>query len=127
RAAVDAARPTSWAEWLTARRAVRQAGGGKRYGALLPLNEPDPLYALALQQGALLADNDTRGAFSEAPFRRALVFYADVFREGLAPAMSAAQISNVWDEFGRGLFAFYVSGPWHIGEFRRRLARERSK
>jgi multiple sugar transport system substrate-binding protein len=106
-------------------RAVRQAGGGRSYGALLPLNEPDPLYALALQQGALLADNDTRGAFSQAPFRRALAFYADVFREGLAPAMNAAQISNVWDEFGRGLFAFYVSGPWNIGEFRRRLPRER--
>jgi len=68
---------------------------------------------------------DTRGAFSQAPFRRALAFYADVFREGLAPAMNAAQISNVWDEFGRGLFAFYVSGPWNIGEFRRRLPSER--
>src|SRR6478672_4033078 len=125
RAAGHAQPPQSWAEWLTAMRAVRHAGGGRSYGALLPLNEPDPLYALALQQGALLADDDTRGAFSEAPFRRALGFYADVFREGLAPAMTAAQISNVWDEFARGLFAFYVSGPWNIGEFRRRLPRER--
>jgi multiple sugar transport system substrate-binding protein len=64
RAAGHAQPPQSWAEWLTAMRAVRQAGGGRSYGALLPLNEPDPLYALALQQGALLADNDTRGAFS---------------------------------------------------------------
>ena len=31
--------------------------------------------------------------------------------------------SNVWDEFARGLFAFYVTGPWNIGEFRRRLPR----
>ena len=117
--------PQSWAEWLTAMRAVRQLGTGKSYGALLPLNEPDPLYALALQQGALLADDDTRGAFSKAPFRRALGFYAGIFREDLAPAMTASQIANVWDEFARGLFAFYVSGPWNIGEFRRRLPRER--
>ncbi|MGZ8259696.1 MAG: sugar ABC transporter substrate-binding protein [Caldimonas sp.] len=117
--------PQSWAEWLTAMRAVRQLGGGRSYGALLPLNEPDPLYALALQQGALLADGNTRGAFSQPPFRRALGFYAGIFREGLAPAMTATQISNVWDEFARGLFAFYVSGPWNIGEFRRRLPRER--
>ena len=117
--------PQSWAEWLAAMRAVRQLGGGRSYGALLPLNEPDPLYALALQQGALLVDDDTRGAFSQPAFRRALSFYAGIFEEGLAPAMTATQIANVWDEFGRGLFAFYVSGPWNIGEFRRRLPRER--
>ena len=27
----------------------------------------------------------------------------------------------MWDEFARGMFTFYVSGPWNIGEFRRRL------
>ncbi|MBC8058524.1 MAG: extracellular solute-binding protein, partial [Rhizobiales bacterium] len=44
-----------------------------------------------------------------------------IFHEGLAPAMTDTQISNVWDEFARGMFTFYVSGPWNIGEFRRRL------
>ncbi|HEY2187945.1 MAG TPA: sugar ABC transporter substrate-binding protein [Caldimonas sp.] len=117
--------PQSWAEWLTAMRAVRQRGGARSYGVLLPLNEPDPLFALALQQGALLSDDDTRGAFSQPAFRRALAFYAGIFREGLAPATTNTQIANVWDEFARGLFVFYVSGPWNIGEFRRRLPRER--
>jgi multiple sugar transport system substrate-binding protein len=117
--------PQSWAEWLAAMRAVRQRGGERSFGALLPLNEPDPLFALALQQGPLLADNDSRGAFSQAPFRRALAFYAGIFHEGLAPATTNAAIANVWDEFARGLFAFYVSGPWNIGEFRRRLPKER--
>jgi len=116
--------PQSWAEWLAAMRAIRQRDG-RSYGVLLPLNEPDPLFALALQQGALLSDDDTRGAFAQPPFRRALGFYAGIFAEGLAPAMTNAQIANVWDEFARGLFAFYVSGPWNIGEFRRRLPRER--
>ena len=125
RAAGHAQPPQSWVEWLAAMRAVRARGGGRSYGVLLPLNEPDPLFALALQQGALLADGDTRGAFSGTPFRRALAFYAGIFREGLAPAMTNTQIANVWDEFARGLFAFYVSGPWNIGEFRRRLPRER--
>lgn len=113
--------PRSWAEWLDAMRAIRRRSAGRRYGVLLPLNEPDPLFALALQQGALLADEDTRGAFSKPAFRRALDFYAGIFHEGLAPAMTNTQISNVWDEFARGLFTFYVSGPWNIGEFRRRL------
>jgi multiple sugar transport system substrate-binding protein len=113
--------PQSWPEWRTAMRAIKAHGGARHYGVLLPLNEPDPLFAFALQQGALLADDDTRGAFSKPPFRRALDFYAGLFDDGLAPAMADTEISNVWDEFARGLFTFYVSGPWNIGEFRRRL------
>ena len=27
----------------------------------------------------------------------------------------------VWDEFARGYFSFYITGPWNIGEFKRRL------
>jgi len=120
-AAGRASPPTTWAEWRGAMQAIKQRGGERAYGVLLPLNEPDPLFAFALQQGALLADDDTRGAFSQPAFRRALDFYAGIFHDGLAPAMTNTQISNVWDEFGRGLFAFYVTGPWNIGEFRRRL------
>ena len=42
--------------WVAVERRVRRDGddGTDLYGALLPLNEPDPLFALALQQGALL-------------------------------------------------------------------------
>ena len=128
RAAGYAHAPTTWAEWRVAMQAIKQRGGGptdRQYGALLPLNEPDPLFAFALQQGALLRDDDTRGAFSQPPFRRALDFYAGIFHDGLAPLMTNTQVSNVWDEFARGLFAFYVTGPWNIGEFRRRLPPER--
>ena len=124
RAAGHPTPPQSWPEWLAVMRAVRQRSP-QTYGVLLPLNEPDPLFALALQQGALLREDDTRGAFAQPAFRRALGFYAGIFAEGLAPTMTNAQIANVWDEFGRGLFAYYVSGPWNIGEFRRRLPRER--
>ncbi|MDP9045889.1 MAG: sugar ABC transporter substrate-binding protein [Pseudomonadota bacterium] len=113
--------PRTWGEWQEAMRAVTRRGAEPRYGALLPLNEPDPLFALSLQQGAVLAADDTRGAFSQGPFRRALAFYLDVFRAGQAPAMNDTQIANVWDEFARGLFTFYVTGPWNVGEFKRRL------
>jgi multiple sugar transport system substrate-binding protein len=121
RAAGHTRAPQTWAEWREAMQAIKQRGDARNFGALLPLNEPDPLFAFALQQGPLLNADDTRGAFSQPAFRRALDFYAGIFRDGLAPAMNDTQISNVWDEFGRGLFAFYVTGPWNIGEFRRRL------
>ena len=35
--------------------------------------------------------------------------------------MTNTQISNVWDEFGNGYYAFYMSGPWNIAEFKKRL------
>jgi len=50
-----------------------------------------------------------------------LQFYVDAFRAGFAPASTGIDVSNVWNEFGRGHFAFYISGPWNIAEFKRRL------
>ena len=35
--------------------------------------------------------------------------------------MTNVQVCNPWEEFGRGAFVFYLSGPWNIGEFRKRL------
>jgi multiple sugar transport system substrate-binding protein len=89
---------------------------------LLPLSEFEPLVALALQQDEPLLREDGRwGNFRSAAFRRTLDFYLQMFRRGWAPAVTGAQLSNVWTEFGRGAFAFYVSGPWNIGELKRRL------
>ena len=61
------------------------------------------------------------GNFRSAGFRRALAFYKAMFDRGWAPRVSNTQISNVWDEFGNGYFAFYITGPWNIAEFRKRL------
>jgi multiple sugar transport system substrate-binding protein len=102
--------------------AVQAQAGPDRHAILLPLNEFEPLLALALQQeDALLRDDARWGNFASAGFRRALAFYLEMFERGWAPAVADAAISNVWTEFGRGRFAFYVSGPWNIGELRRRL------
>ena len=118
--------PRSWAEWERALAALKREAGPGRYAILLPLNEPEPLIALGLQQDdPLLRENGRWGGFSSPGFRRALDFYAAMFRNGSAPVLGGAQISNVWTEFGRGQFAFYISGPWNIGEFKRRLPAER--
>lgn len=113
--------PRDWAEWRRAMEAIKAQVGKDRYAILLPLNEFEPLLGLALQQPEpLLADAGTRGNFENAGFRRALGFYVDLFRSDLAPQLNNMQISNVWDEFAKGYFAFYISGPWQIGEFKRR-------
>src|SRR3546814_17336501 len=68
---------------------------------------------------------DGHGNFESAGFERALGFYLDTIRSGLAPAWTSTQVANVWDEFDRGRYAFYITGPWQIGEFRRRLPPDR--
>jgi multiple sugar transport system substrate-binding protein len=117
--------PNSWAEWLQMMAAIKRQVGPQRYALLLPLNEYDPLVALSLQQPEpLLRDGGRWGNFRSASFRRTWKFYHSMFETRLAPAASANEIANVWNEFGRGFFSFYISGPWQIGEFRRRLPPE---
>jgi multiple sugar transport system substrate-binding protein len=118
--------PRDWAEWVRAMRAVKARGAARDYAILLPTNEYEPLLALALQQEEpLLRDEGRYGNFRSPGFTRASDFYLGLYREGLAPPVSNTQISNLYDEFARGHFAFYISGPWNIGEFRRRMPPER--
>ncbi|WP_292105877.1 extracellular solute-binding protein [Brevundimonas sp.] len=115
--------PQDWAGWKRAMHAVKRTAGDGNYAILMPVNEFEQLLTFGLQTGEpLLRDNDSRGNFSSPAFVSALAFYKSLFDEGLAPTMSATQISNVWDEFSRGFFSFYFSGPWSVGDFRRRLS-----
>ncbi|HEX4620053.1 MAG TPA: sugar ABC transporter substrate-binding protein [Myxococcaceae bacterium] len=117
--------PRDWEEWLRMQVAIKQRVGADRYAVLLPLNEYEPLEALWLQQGTpLLRDGDRYGNFRSPGFERALSFYQSMFERHLAPAVTNNEVANVWNEFGRGYFAFYISGPWQIGEFKRRLPPE---
>ena len=112
----------TWADWHRQLAAIKRLVGPERYAVLLPLNEFEPLQVLALQQPEpMLRDGGRYGNFRSASFRRALGFYRDIFAESLAPTMTNTQISNVWNEMGKGFFSFYISGPWNIGEFKRRL------
>ncbi len=117
--------PRSWREWQQMLAAIKARAGPDRYGVLLPLNEFEPLLVLALQQPEpLLSDGGRRGNFESAGFKRALAFYVEMFRRGWAPPLTNADVSNVWNEFARGYFSFYITGPWNIGEFKRRLPAE---
>jgi len=114
--------PLSWQQWSEMLGAIKQLVGPDRYSVLLPLNEFEPLLVLALQlPEELLRDGGRYGNFRGPDFRKALTFYDSLFERGWAPRMTNTQISNVWDEFGRGFFSFYISGPWNIAEFKRRL------
>jgi multiple sugar transport system substrate-binding protein len=117
-----AAPPPRWDEWKRALHAVKRTKGGEGFAILLPINEYEHLTQMALSAGAGFLDpQGARGAFRSPEFREALGFYKSLYTEGLAPIAGAAQISNVWNEFARGYFAVYPSGPWTIGDMKSRL------
>jgi len=113
--------PQTWAEFEQAMAAVKRHVGPDRYAILMPLNEFEQQLSFALQQDdPLLRDHDNYGNFRSPGFRKALGFYANIFEQGWAPKLSETQISNVWYEFFDGYYAFYLSGPWNVREFRLR-------
>ncbi|WP_310469061.1 sugar ABC transporter substrate-binding protein [Sphingomonas sp.] len=118
--------PSDWPGWVKAMRAVKARAAPRDYAIFLPINEYEPLLALALQQPEPLLRGDGRfGNFRSTGFVRASDFYLDLFRQGLAPRATNTQISNIYDEFAKGHFAFVITGPWNIGEFKRRLPADR--
>lgn len=113
--------PHDWEQWRQMLAALSQPAR-KVYGILLPTNEYEQLLSLALQEpDPLLRDDGRYGNFESPGFKRALRFYVDTFRLKQAPAVTNVEVSNPWEEFGRGVYTFYLSGPWNIGEFRKRL------
>jgi multiple sugar transport system substrate-binding protein len=117
--------PENWSEWRRAMKAVRARSGNKRYGIFLPTDEWAQPALLGLERGSpLLKDGAARGAFSDPAFRSAAEFYVSLFRDSLSPVLSWSEVGNVYQEFGRGTFAMWITGPWNVGEFRRRLPPE---
>jgi multiple sugar transport system substrate-binding protein len=118
--------PDNWTDWVRAMRAIKQRGAPRDYAIFLPINEYEPLLAFALQQPEpLLRDGGRYGNFQSPGFVRASNFYFGLFDQGLAPRATNTQISNLHDEFAKGHFAFVITGPWNIGEFKRRMPPER--
>ena len=120
--------PRSWAEWTKMLAAIKERRIPGQYGIVLPASEFEPLVALALQRNdPLLRDGGRYGNFQSAGFNQAFEHYIGMLRSGYAPPPAAADASNIWNEFGRGHFVFYISGPWNIGEFQRRLPADLQK
>ena len=113
--------PRTWSELedASARLVARSPG---HYGIFFSTNNewaPPVLFGLQ-KRSSLLKDHDTRGNFSGPEFADATREFYKFFRNGWAP-VKTTQIVNVYQAFAEGYFAMYISGPWYIGEFTRRL------
>jgi multiple sugar transport system substrate-binding protein len=114
--------PGSWEGFRGALAALKRTMPAGSDAIFLPANEWTQPMIFGLQAGSpVLADRDTRGAFSEPAFRRGFDFYISLFRDGYASPMGNQEMSNLYQEFARGSFAMYITGPWNLGEFRSRL------
>jgi len=120
--------PQSWEAWREAMQAIQKKAGKRQWAIFLPTNEWMQPVVLGLQNGSpLLKDGGRYGAFEEPAFRGAYEFYIKLFRDGLAPVAGNNDIANPYQEFARGTFAMWITGPWNIGEFERRLPPEMQK
>lgn len=116
--------PRTWAEWTDALEKIKTQKRS-RFGIILPTNEYEQPVVLALSNGStILTPDGTRGAFRQRPFAEAFAFYVELFRRGYAPAVSNTEIANLYHQFAQGDFAMFISGPWNVGECRRRLPPE---
>ncbi|MFW6206256.1 MAG: sugar ABC transporter substrate-binding protein, partial [Gemmatimonadota bacterium] len=114
--------PETWAELRAALEALRARMGPGQHPLLMPTNEWPPPVILGLQAGSpLLTEDGGRGAFSGDAFRRAFEFYHGLYADSLAPVVSNTEVANLFQEFARGNIAMYITGPWNLGEFARRL------
>ena len=112
----------TWKEWDAASRAVVATSRAQEsYAILLPTTEWAPPIIMGLELGSpLLKEDNTLGDFSGESFGRAFDTYVGFFRDHLAP-LGVTRVTNIYQGLAEGFFAMYISGPWNIGEFKRRM------
>ncbi len=114
--------PKTWDEMLEVCDRIKREKG--KYGIFLPTNEWQPLILFALEAGAkLLKDFDSKANFNDENFLTALEFLRKFYRLNYSPS-SWLEIQNVYQGFAEGYMSMYITGPWNIGEFKRRLPKE---
>ena len=120
--------PRTWSEWVEIMARLRRENTSRDfYPIVMPTNEwPQPVI-MAIQKGAVMVDESGHARFDDPQFLEGFTFYVDLFRRGLAPAVSNTQVANVYQQFGEGHIAMYISGPWDVGNFRTRLSAEQQK
>ena len=121
-AAGFAAVATTWADWDRQLAALSSGARQGRFGLLMPINEYEPLVALCLQAGTpILLDDSTRGGFQQPAMRESFAYAASLYQRGYAARIMHGEVTDIYSAFARGDFAFYITGPWNLAEFARRL------
>lgn len=120
--------PRTWSELVAVLERLKAESDHPHFYPLhMPSNEwPQPVI-FAAQRGARFISDDAHARFEEPAFIEAFSFYLDLYRRGLAPAISNAQVTNLYQQFGAGELAMFISGPWDVGNLRTRLTDAQQK
>jgi multiple sugar transport system substrate-binding protein len=114
--------PKTWQELLKLSDKIKENESAKnKYAVFIPTNEWAPFIIFGLQAGStLLKDNNRFGNFEDEKFKESFSYLINFYKAGLAP-LDMTQVSNVYQAFAEGFFAMYISGPWNVTEFKKRL------
>ena len=95
-----------------------------KYAILLPTSEWEQVTIFGLQERSpLLARRRHAGRLRATRLRaRGGLVRLALPRGARARSSSYTQLGNPYQEFSRGYIAMWITGPWNLGEFRRRLA-----
>ncbi|HZW39397.1 MAG TPA: sugar ABC transporter substrate-binding protein [Ignavibacteriaceae bacterium] len=111
--------PKTWSEFYKAAEKIKEQTGN--YGIFLPTNEWQPYIIFGYQKGAdFLKNNWSYGNFSSPQFISAMNFVDSMYSSGVA-LYDMQKVMNVYQSFGAGYFAFYITGPWNVFEMNRSL------
>jgi multiple sugar transport system substrate-binding protein len=116
--------PKTWSEVLKASETIQQQAKAKKkicYPFFLPTNEWVPAVALGMQSGGnFMKNKNSLGNFSGEQFTKAFTLLNEFYRKEYSPS-GMQLITNLYNSFSDGLIAMYITGPWNIGEFTRRI------
>ncbi|NUN71003.1 MAG: sugar ABC transporter substrate-binding protein, partial [Bacteroidetes bacterium] len=119
--------PATWSEIAVAADRIKEQAkkeGRTCYPLFLPTNEWVPIIALGMQSGGNFLKNDhSRGNFSGPEFMKAAGLITDFYAKEYSPS-GMQLITNLYHAFSDGLIVMYITGPWNIGEFSRRIPAE---
>ncbi len=119
--------PKTWDEVLKMCDVMQRQAKEKgitQYPFFLPTGEWVPVIALGMQHGGhFLKDNMTRGNFSGPEFKKAYSLLGKFYEKKYSPS-GMQLITNMYNSFSEGLITMYITGPWNIGEFSRRVSPE---
>lgn len=117
--------PRTWDELYQMSKAIKNKHGqANKYAFFIPTNEWVPYVVFGIQNGAgLLRDSNSYGDFSNKKFSEAFNFLMKFFHEGLAPK-DMQQVMNVYQAYIEEIYCFYITGPWNVTEFKKRLPAE---
>ena len=122
--------PKTWKEVFTACERIKQQAKANNtvcYPFFLPTSEWVPAIALGMQSGGnFLKEKNSRGNFSGKEFSRAFSLLGELYEKEYSPS-GMQLITNLYNSFADGLITMYITGPWNIGEFSRRIPPELQK